>query len=113
MKTMMTPERFLSRFALALALSAVSLCAGAAKPDAPGAALAGKADAQTTAYQDVKLAELVPASRTGGERAIFEPRPVRFTARLAQLPICYDVYREALNDFPVLVSQAWTGLRNE
>ena len=38
-------------------------------------------------YQPVKLIELVPATRMDdGSRIIFAPRPVRFTARLAQRP---------------------------
>ena len=46
---------------------------------------ADESDPRAT-YQSVKLTELVPASRTKGERIIFAPRAVRFTARLAQLP---------------------------
>ncbi|MDR2637790.1 MAG: hypothetical protein LBB55_05570 [Zoogloeaceae bacterium] len=39
------------------------------------------------AYKQTNLAALVPASRiTDGSRIIFEPRPVRFQARLAQMP---------------------------
>ncbi|MDR0528994.1 MAG: hypothetical protein LBG69_05220 [Zoogloeaceae bacterium] len=38
-------------------------------------------------YQRVRLLDFVPAARMSeGGRAIFEPRPVRFLARIAQLP---------------------------
>ena len=81
----MTPRHFFSRFAPAVALSVLCLCADAARAQETAKAT-DQADPRAT-YRDVKLAELVPASRmTDGGRAIFEPRPVRFAAKLAQLP---------------------------
>jgi hypothetical protein len=54
---------------------------------AAGTASAAEAADPRARYQPVKLVELVPATRIDdGSRIIFEPRPVRFTARLAQLP---------------------------
>jgi hypothetical protein len=78
----MNPMTTIKRYFPALAAAfAFSCCIGAAQAETEG-----DSDPRA-AYQQVKLAELVPATRmTDGTRAIFAPRPVRFSARLAQLP---------------------------
>lgn len=77
---------FFFRFATALCLSVFCLCAASAARAEDAGTTAGESDPRT-AYKEIKLGELVPASRmTDGGRAIFEPRPVRFAAKLAQLP---------------------------
>ncbi|MDR1423630.1 MAG: hypothetical protein LBI92_03350 [Azoarcus sp.] len=85
----MNPKTRLPVLAAALAL-AFCLVAPARAERAPAAAAPA---ASTPAAADLRarfkktdLVQLVPASRTGGMRAIFEPKPVSFRARLAQLP---------------------------
>ncbi|MDR0672120.1 MAG: hypothetical protein LBF93_00355 [Zoogloeaceae bacterium] len=82
----MTARPFFFRFATALWLSVFCLCAANAARAEDAGTTAGESDPRTV-YKEIKLGELVPVSRmTDGGRAIFEPRPVRFAARLAQLP---------------------------
>jgi hypothetical protein len=79
MKPMTTLKRTFPAFAAAFAL--VCCCMGAAQAETKDSS-----DPRAS-YLPVKLTELVPATRmTDGTRAIFAPRPVRFSARLAQLP---------------------------
>ncbi|MDR3214074.1 MAG: hypothetical protein LBT71_09215 [Azoarcus sp.] len=73
------------------ALATLMFCALSFAQDSTqaGAQVSDKAAAADprAAYQQIELVKLVPVTRmTDGGRAIFEPRPVRFTARLAQLP---------------------------
>ncbi|MDR1229188.1 MAG: hypothetical protein LBK55_09285 [Azoarcus sp.] len=83
---MMIPGRFLASLGVALSMSVFCLCAAGAARAADARAAVAAVDPHTS-YKEVKLAELVPAARiTDGGRVIFEPRPVRFAARLAQLP---------------------------
>ncbi|MDR1461733.1 MAG: hypothetical protein LBI68_01135 [Azoarcus sp.] len=87
---MMSPKPFLASLGAALFIPVFCLCTGAAWAEdagsAAGAAGAAAADPRA-AYKEIKLLELVPATRiSDGGRVIFEPRPVRFAAKLAQLP---------------------------
>jgi hypothetical protein len=67
----------LAALALALALFAAPSSSAQTAAEAPAAA----------PVQDINLLELVPKMRMpDGQRAIFEPRMVRFSARLAQMP---------------------------
>ncbi|MDR0701081.1 MAG: hypothetical protein LBF61_01510 [Azoarcus sp.] len=83
----------LFRFRAAFILSVLCLGAGAAQAADAAAtarpvstALTVEGDPRAT-YAALDLAQAVPGMRTtDGSRTIFEPRPVRFTARLAQLP---------------------------
>jgi hypothetical protein len=82
-----------TRPALTALLFTCALClppgaAGAEKAAAQPVSAAPAAEADPrAAYQPLDLLQAVPGLRmTDGTRAIFEPRPVRFTARLAQLP---------------------------
>jgi hypothetical protein len=87
MKMTMNARPCFFRFGAALSLFVFCLCAAsAARAEKADAAAAGESDPRA-AYKEIRLAELVPVSRmTDGGRAIFEPRPVRFAAKLAQLP---------------------------
>ncbi|GHT89817.1 hypothetical protein AGMMS49545_01180 [Betaproteobacteria bacterium] len=85
------------RFAfLGLGCLALCLVSGATLAETPAVAPAAATSAQPAAapadnpvdaFREVALLQLVPASRmTDGTRAIFAPQPVRFQAKLAQLP---------------------------
>ena len=75
-------------FPVFLSAAAVALLAGvpARAADTAAAAPSHERRLSPADYREVDLRTLVPAARTGGQRVIFAPTPVRFRARLAALP---------------------------
>jgi hypothetical protein len=84
----MTAKYALSTLLAVLLGATVTLACAQAQTEAKAASAATAAATSDPRanFRQLELAKLVPASRTDGMRAIFEPRPVRFRARLAQLP---------------------------
>ncbi|MDR1351378.1 MAG: hypothetical protein LBJ59_11525 [Zoogloeaceae bacterium] len=73
--------------ALAALILALALLAAPLPAAAQTTAAAPETSVASVALQDINLKELVPKTRMpDGQRAIFEPKSVRFTAQLAQMP---------------------------